>query len=69
MSANRIHQSTPTQIMLDAADEVGFALQPETAIRGECPVRPLSISPLISASDLSFRHCVAAALKPRRDRR
>ena len=38
MSANRIHQSTPTQIMLDAADEVGFALQPETAIRGECPV-------------------------------
>ena len=39
MSANRIHQSTPTQIMLDAADEVGFALQPETAIRGECPVR------------------------------
>jgi hypothetical protein len=37
MSANRIHQSTPTQIMLDAADEVGFALQPETAIRGECP--------------------------------
>lgn len=38
MSANRIHQSTPTQIMMDAADEVGFALQPETAIRGECPV-------------------------------
>ena len=38
MSANRIHQSTPTQIMLNAADEVGFALQPETAIRGECPV-------------------------------
>ena len=24
--------------MLDAADEVGFCLQPETAIRGECPV-------------------------------
>jgi hypothetical protein len=24
--------------MLDAADEVGFALQPETAIRGNCPV-------------------------------
>jgi len=38
MSANRIHQSTPTQIMLDAADEVGFCIQPETAIRGECPV-------------------------------
>ena len=47
MSANRIHQSTPTQIMLDAADEVGFALQPETAIRGECPVRTLVIPPLI----------------------
>eukprot|EP01050_Picozoa_sp_SAG11_P003940 SAG11_NODE_237_length_11835_cov_11.023347_4_plen_1312_part_00 len=42
MSANRIHQSTPTQIMLDAADEVGFALQPETAIRGECPVNKLT---------------------------
>ena len=25
--------------MLDAADEVGFALQPETAIRGSCPVQ------------------------------
>lgn len=38
ISANRIHQSTPTQVMLDAADEVGFALQPETAIRAVCPV-------------------------------
>jgi len=32
--ANRIHQSTPTQTMLMAADEVGFVLRPETGIRG-----------------------------------
>lgn len=32
--ANRIHQSTPTEYMLDAADETGFLLIPETAIRG-----------------------------------
>lgn len=31
--ANRIHQSTPTQYMMNAADEVGFMLIPETAIR------------------------------------
>lgn len=34
ISANRIHQSTPTEAMMDAADEVGFMLIPETAIRG-----------------------------------
>ncbi len=34
ISANRIHQSTPTEYMLDVADEVGFMLIPETAIRG-----------------------------------
>lgn len=32
--ANRIHQSTPTEYMMDAADETGFLLIPETAIRG-----------------------------------
>lgn len=32
--ANRIHQSTPTEYMMDAADETGFMLIPETAIRG-----------------------------------
>jgi len=32
--ANRIHQSTPTEAMMDAADELGFMLIPETAIRG-----------------------------------
>ncbi len=32
--ANRIHQSTPTEYMLNAADEAGFLLIPETAIRG-----------------------------------
>ena len=32
--ANRIHQSTPTQYMMDVADELGFMLIPETAIRG-----------------------------------
>lgn len=32
--ANRTHQEPPTQNMLDAADEVGFILIPETAIRG-----------------------------------
>jgi len=34
ISANRIHQSTPTRYMLDTADELGFMLIPETAIRG-----------------------------------
>lgn len=34
ISSNRIHQSTPTQVMLDAADEVGFTLRPETGLRG-----------------------------------
>jgi hypothetical protein len=32
--ANRIHQSTPTEYMMRAADETGFMLIPETAIRG-----------------------------------
>ena len=34
ISSNRIHQSTPTQVMLDSADEVGFTLRPETGLRG-----------------------------------
>lgn len=32
--ANRIHQSTPTEYMMNAADEAGFILIPESAIRG-----------------------------------
>jgi len=32
--ANRIHQSTPTEYMMNVADETGFLLIPETAIRG-----------------------------------
>lgn len=36
ITSNRIHQSTPTQAMMDAADEVGFLLKPESPIRG-CP--------------------------------
>lgn len=32
--ANRTHQEPPTQNIMDAADEVGFILIPETAIRG-----------------------------------
>ena len=35
--SNRIHQSTPTPYMMDAADEVGFMLIPETGIRGYEP--------------------------------
>jgi hypothetical protein len=34
LNCNRIHQSTPTDLMLDTADEVGFMLIPETGIRG-----------------------------------
>jgi hypothetical protein len=34
LNSNRIHQSTPTDLMLDTADEVGFMLIPETALRG-----------------------------------
>jgi beta-galactosidase/beta-glucuronidase len=32
--ANRIHQSTPTEYMMDVADELGFILIAETPIRG-----------------------------------
>ena len=34
ISANRMHQATPTTYMMDVADELGFMLIPETAIRG-----------------------------------
>ncbi len=34
INSNRIHQSAPTDLMLDTADEVGFMLIPETGIRG-----------------------------------
>ena len=34
INANRVCQSTPTQMMMDAADEVGFMLIPETGLRG-----------------------------------
>ncbi len=34
INSNRVHQSTPTDLMLDTADETGFMLIPETAIRG-----------------------------------
>lgn len=36
MTSNRIHQSTPTEAMMRAADEVGFILKPESPTRG-CP--------------------------------
>lgn len=36
ITSNRIHQSTPTQAMLDTSDEVGFLLKPESTTRG-CP--------------------------------
>ena len=35
ISANRTHQSTPTETMLNAADELGFMLIPESPIRGK----------------------------------
>ena len=34
ISSNRIHQSTPTEVMMSAADEVGFTMRPETGLRG-----------------------------------
>lgn len=36
ITSNRIHQSTPTEELLDAADEVGFLLKPESPVRGGC---------------------------------
>ena len=36
LTSNRVHQSTPTPSMLDAADEVGFLLKPESPVRGNC---------------------------------
>jgi hypothetical protein len=56
LTSNRIHQSTPTQVMLDAADEVGFLLKPESPSRGcfgyepcnaTSPVFPQSVSELV----------------------
>ena len=35
ISANRTHQSTPTEYMLNVADELGFMLIPESPIRGK----------------------------------
>jgi hypothetical protein len=40
LSACRLHQSTPTAAMLQAADEVGFLLKPESPIRGACSYEP-----------------------------
>ena len=34
INANRTHQATPTEYMMDTADELGFMLIPETGIRG-----------------------------------
>jgi hypothetical protein len=34
INSNRIHQATPTDLMLDTADETGFMLIPETGLRG-----------------------------------
>ena len=53
INANRLHQSTPTQHMMDAADEVGFMLQPETAIRFDCP---LPMTPLFLQSVQELAH-------------
>jgi len=39
ITANRIHQSTPTQVMMSAADEVGFPLNIEPPLRGGCNSR------------------------------
>ena len=36
LTSNRVHQSTPTRAMLDAADEAGFLLKPESPVRGLC---------------------------------
>jgi hypothetical protein len=48
VTSNRIHQSTPTEAMLAAADEVGFLLKPESPVRGGCNYaacpRPLDLS-------------------------
>jgi len=40
IDANRLHQSTPTRAMMDAADEVGFMLVPESTIRGSANGTP-----------------------------
>ena len=40
MTSNRIHQSTPTEALLAAADEVGFLLKPESPVRGACNYAP-----------------------------
>lgn len=45
--ANRICQSTPTEYMMDAADEVGFMLVAETPIRGCQTQKWTNIQPFI----------------------
>ena len=49
MDINRIHQSTPTAYMMDAADETGFMLIPETGIRGQIVGRNLKTEILAQA--------------------
>jgi hypothetical protein len=48
VTSNRLHQSTPTEAMLAAADEVGFLLKPESPVRGGCDYgacpRPLDVA-------------------------
>ena len=57
ISANRIHQSTPTEAMLAAADETGFVLQPETPIRGVwVPDQPLYLQSVAELARATRAH-------------
>jgi hypothetical protein len=59
MTSNRIHQSTPTEAMLDAADEVGFLLKPESPVRGACTYEPCPAGVPSGATVAGFAQAVA----------
>jgi hypothetical protein len=52
--ANRIHQSTPTEYMMDVADELGFMLIPETGLRGFSDPSKFSVYLSQSAKELAI---------------
>jgi hypothetical protein len=59
LTSARVHQSTPTPAMLDAADEVGFLLKPESPVRGGCNYAS-SCVPDAAAFAASVRELVGA---------
>lgn len=58
LTSNRVHQSTPTATMLDAADNTGFLLKPESPVRGNCNYQQCNVTG--DGFEQSVRELVAA---------